>query len=113
MILITGGRGQGKKEYVRQTFGEKREIIFSYQDTVRELLKAGKDPQEYTERLIHARPDAVIIMDEVGCGIVPLEKEDRIWRDACGRCGCRIAAQADTVVRMICGIPTAIKGELP
>ena len=113
MILITGGAAQGKKEYARRTFGDGRKIIFAYQDTVRELLRAGEDPQAYTEELLRTQPDIVIIMDEVGCGIVPMEKEDRIWRDACGRCGCRIAAQADTVVRMICGIPTAIKGELP
>ena len=34
-------------------------------------------------------------------------------RDAAGRLACLLAARADCVVQMFCGIPTVLKGELP
>ncbi|MBQ2910721.1 MAG: bifunctional adenosylcobinamide kinase/adenosylcobinamide-phosphate guanylyltransferase, partial [Clostridia bacterium] len=51
------------------------------------------------------------IADEIGCGIIPLEKSDRIYREALGRFLCDLAAISDTVIRVTCGIPTFIKGE--
>ena len=54
----------------------------------------------------------VVICSETGCGIVPLDKKERLAREATGRLMCALAAEADTVVRMICGIPQVIKGEI-
>ena len=130
MILITGGRGQGKTEYALHTFqfseaeltdgavcnpeaALSARCITAYHALVRRLLADGRDPVAFTERLCTENPDAVILLDEIGCGIVPLEKNDRILREQTGRCGCILAARAETVIRMVCGIPAAIKGELP
>ena len=55
----------------------------------------------------------IVICNEVGSGVVPLEADQRIWRDAVGDLSCRLAKRADCVVRMVCGIPQAIKGEVP
>ena len=49
-------------------------------------------------------------MDEIGCGIVPMEKSERVWRENAGRCGCIIAANSVKVIRIVCGIPDIIKG---
>ena len=57
-------------------------------------------------------PEIIFIINEIGCGIIPLEKSERIWREQTGRAGTVIAKNSDTVVRIICGIPTVIKGEL-
>lgn len=54
----------------------------------------------------------VVVCDEVGCGIVPLDPDDRAWRERVGRLCCDLAARADAVVRVVCGIPQMIKGEL-
>ena len=38
---------------------------------------------------------------------------ERRGREAVGRLCVRLAQRAECVVRMVCGIPTVIKGELP
>ena len=48
-------------------------------------------------------------MDEVGCGIVPLSREDRDYREAVGRAGQKLAEAAREVWRIQCGIPVRIK----
>ena len=69
-------------------------------------------PLTFTDRLLCENPDAIVIMDEIGSGIIPLEKSERLWREQTGRAGCRIAGYADTVIRLCCGIPEIIKGTL-
>ena len=41
-----------------------------------------------------------------------MRAEDAQWRERAGRLGCALAARADVVVRMTCGIPQVIKGNL-
>lgn len=49
------------------------------------------------------------VTNEVGSGIVPESPESRLYRDLVGRCNQLIAAQADEVVLVSCGIPLIIK----
>ena len=51
----------------------------------------------------------VVICQEVGSGVIPLEKEARQMREYTGRLCTVLAEQADRVVRLFCGIPTIIK----
>lgn len=128
MIMVTGGAYQGKTEYVMASLGVtsvadsahcdfeevmRTKCIGGYHELVKRLISDRIDPMEFTERLCRENPDAIVIIDEIGSGIIPIEKNDRTWREAVGRCGCVIAQKSDLVVRLVCGIPTAIKGELP
>lgn len=55
-------------------------------------------------------PGAVIfIANEVGLGIVPDNPLSRRYRDLAGRCNQILAAGADRVILMICGLPLEIK----
>ena len=67
-------------------------------------------PLTFTDQLLCENPDAIVIMDEIGSGIIPLEKSERLWREQTGRAGCRIAEYADMVIRLCCGVPEVIKG---
>jgi len=40
-------------------------------------------------------------------------RRGRAAREAAGRLACLLAARADCVVQMFCGLPTILKGELP
>lgn len=51
----------------------------------------------------------VIIGDEIGNGIVPMEKEERFIREETGRIYIELAKQANHVERVICGIAQVIK----
>ena len=52
------------------------------------------------------------IATEVGGGVVPMDVKQRADREAAGRLACLLAARAECVVQMFCGIPTVLKGEL-
>ena len=55
----------------------------------------------------------VVIATEVGGGIVPVEAAERAARERAGRLNCLLSKRADTVIRVFCGIPMVMKGELP
>lgn len=52
----------------------------------------------------------ILVLNEVGMGIVPENQLARTFRDCSGRCGQMIAAVADEVWLCVCGIPMKIKG---
>ncbi|MCC8045386.1 MAG: bifunctional adenosylcobinamide kinase/adenosylcobinamide-phosphate guanylyltransferase [Clostridiales bacterium] len=59
--------------------------------------------------LFGANPELVIVSNELGYGIVPMEKQDRLWREAVGRVCTSLAARSDEVVRVVCGIGSWLK----
>ena len=52
----------------------------------------------------------ILVSNEVGAGIVPENKLARRFRDLVGAANQAVAAQADSVVWMVAGIPVKIKG---
>ena len=67
----------------------------------------------YLDMILEKNPNAVITCDEIGCGVVPIDRADENWREAVGRLCCALAQEADAVVRVIAGVPQFIKGEKP
>lgn len=58
------------------------------------------------------RPGTVIfVTNEVGLGIVPENKQARLYRDLVGRCNQCMAGEADEVYLVTCAIPQQLKGE--
>lgn len=55
------------------------------------------------------RSDVIFVTNEVGMGIVPDNRESRLYRDLLGRCNQVIAAGADEVIFMVSGIAMKIK----
>lgn len=111
MILIVGGTGQGQLEFARSMTSEEH-ILADYHLEIREKLMQGETPERLirmSEERVMSHPQLVITMDEVGCGIVPMEAFEREYRECCGRVSCVLAQKADAVYRMICGIPQKIK----
>ncbi len=128
MIMITGGAYQGKIEFAekllsadRSSFVNGSECEFDeifgaicvneYHLLVRRLIAENHDPLGFTEEFCRRSPDTAVIINEIGAGIIPLEKSDRQWRENAGRCGRIIAEHSDKVYRICCGIPMLIKGE--
>ena len=63
----------------------------------------------FYDKYLEKHPDTVIICDEVGNGIVPLDSFEREYRERLGRLLCEIAAKAERVERVVCGIGQRIK----
>ena len=118
MILIIGGAFQGKKEYAKKTFGLKEEefvdgaccgeeelcqakAVFHLHEFVRRCLKEGRDIGGMAERILQKNPSVILLCNELGSGVVPVE--------ATGRLCCRLAAEAEEVHRVVCGIGMVIK----
>ena len=104
MIFITGPLYSGKRTFAQKLPG--RRIA-----DVQELAAAAPELDKLADRL--AAEYEVILATEVGGGVVPMEAKQRAAREAAGRLACLLAARADCVVQMFCGIPTVLKGELP
>ena len=67
------------------------------------------DLEEEIARLEAAGCKVVIIADEVGCGVVPMEPKERMYRECVGRCLIELAGKAESVERVICGLGQKIK----
>ena len=139
MDLIIGGYAQNKTEYAKKEYSDailyenldinriiinlKEEnsarniIINNLQLVIKELLSAGMKSeevwQEIKNRILKLEghgANLILISDEIGGGIVPMDAFDREWREVTGRILCRLAEQAQKVVRIVMGLPQIIKG---
>ena len=132
MILITGGTSSGKATFARNLaaqhgWGEDdvafnvEELLWGQAESIDQVASAGDDTAGHTSsKALSATPELlerlaakeIVTCSEVGAGIVPLDAQERAWREAVGRMSCELANQAEVVVRMVCGIPVVLKGEL-
>ena len=114
MILIIGGAGQGKLDYVlRKTGYGPDQVARTPEEAGTRPVFAGLErwPDLDEEALLAVNPDVILICGEVGCGVVPAQPEQREWREKVGRLCCRLAARAERVERVFCGLPMTLKGE--
>ena len=53
--------------------------------------------------------DKILIVNDISQGIVPMERENRDWREMTGRAMLYISKEADEVYRVFCGLGSKIK----
>ena len=124
MKMIIGGAFQGKALLAEKTYPGTEWIngadadwdvvvsaqgILNFHEFIRKEMKEVKDVGELAERLIRANPDVILVSDEVGYGVVPVDAFDRAYREAVGRVCTKLAAYSTQVTRVVCGIGTVIK----
>lgn len=120
MRLIVGAVDQGKRAYVR-SLGYTEEqmsaglgdqpVVLNLEDIVAALLREGRDPVRAVLDHAASHPSAVYVCTEVGCGVVPVDRFQREWREAVGRVCCALAREAGRVDRVWCGLAMELKGE--
>lgn len=127
ITLVTGGAYQGKTDFVCGHFGldakditdgsacDFKEVfsakcIKSYHRLIERLIAHGDDCVHFTHQLCDGNSDVIIILDEIGCGVIPAERAERKRRELTGKCGCIIAQESGAVIRVTCGLPVYIKG---
>lgn len=109
MKLYIGGVYQGQDE-LAQAENPGGEFYPDFHETIRRaMLTAGHEPREFARQFCREHPDAIVVANEVGAGVVPMAREDRAFREAVGRALCVIAQQAESVTRCVCGIGVRIK----
>ena len=109
MKLYIGGAYQGQEELARHENPENT-IFTDFHETIRTAVLTDKlDPREFARTFCAQHPDAVVVANEVGAGVVPMTAEDRAFREAVGRALCIVAQEAAQVTRCVCGIGVRIK----
>lgn len=126
MILVFGGAYNGKLDWVKSKFNIKEdEIHFCNGEEIDFSKKAicglhkltyncvieKKNSLEFVKENLYKLENKIIIVDEISSGIVPLKKEERIWRDDTGQCIQYLSKKSSEIYRVFCGIPTVIKYE--
>ena len=109
MIFVTGPMFSGKREYIKSELNLSDEelakrAVWNVEELVSEkavTLEALADELASKE---------IVIADEIGCGLVPLDASEREKRERAGRLACMLAERADTVIRVVCGCPQVLKG---
>lgn len=114
MILITGGAYQGKGAFAKELKKKQDKtadtvIIENIHTIIARAIREGRDPYLEIGHMVETNPGAIFTVNELGCGIVPMEAFDREWRETTGRICCSLAKQAEAVYRVTCGIATRIK----
>lgn len=120
MKLYIGGAGNGQTELAQAESGLtpvhctpetalRAPAIGAFHLLIRQVLESGGDAVAFAETLLAENPDALVVSDEIGLGIVPLDPFDRRWREETGRALCLLAERAERVTRVCCGIPRVIK----
>ena len=111
MILVTGGRYNGKKDWVIENLGFKKEDfsddIFDEKAVLFSLESIAFENNEATIKALLRKK--VIICSEIGSGIVPIEKKDRSRQEMVGRMCIFLAKNATEVYRIFNGIGMKIK----
>ena len=105
MKLFIGGNSQGHNDLAIKAYNgiiadgkedsiesiENADVIVNYHEFVRKIMEKA------------------VACDEVGCGVVPMDKKQILYREAVGRSCCILAERAERVTRVICGIGVIIK----
>lgn len=135
MIFIIGGEHQGKLNYalsltefknedvidysnmeslkLREIINCNKIVLYNFNILIKELLRAYDDEEIVKEKInnmFKACRISVVISNEIGYGIVPMDKFERRYRELTGRICCDIAKESKEVHRVVCGIGTIIKG---
>lgn len=106
--LYIGGACQGQEALARAE-NPGAVLLADFHEAVREALDRNEDPRDYAVRVCQSQPEAVIVANEVGAGVVPTDPGERAWREAVGRALCVVAQRSESVTRVICGIGVRIK----
>ena len=112
MILILGGAWQGKLTWAVREYDLKEDELCDLADG----FVPGKRCYYHLEALTFSgRPipvfpeDAIVIAREVGNGVVPMKKKDRLHRELHGAALQELAARAEHVMRIFCGLAEVLK----
>lgn len=132
MVLVVGAEFCGKTEFVTEKFGTafiidgsncskedilNAEAVCNFNLYIKRSLNnknmTGNDCEDYFDKLLKEilakNKDCIIITNEIGLGLVPIDSFDRHYREMTGRICTKFAKAADEVYRVFYGIGTKIK----
>jgi len=117
--LIIGGARQGKLTYAMQRYrlaptdiwhcrtdtepDFTARCVCNLENYVLYCLQRGLEPRT------DFHPEAILLCRDLFCGVVPMDPEQRRWRDATGHYLAKLSARSAHVTRLFGGLPQCIK----
>lgn len=127
MHIIIGGAHNGKRDYVRAML-EGREVQWNCvgdshsrnSGTIQTIVVTGIEKWLAETELSEVEaidyvidivlgPNTIVILTDIGRGIVPIDAQQRQLRDTCGRLYQRLIVEADEVTRIWYGVAQTLK----
>jgi len=133
MTLVIGGYYQGKLDYVLSNFNvcnddildcssiildfnncfmkniNEKKVIYNLDKFILDIIDEEKNIVALFESNMGVFQDKIIIVNDISSGIVPIDEKLRLWREEVGRILNVLSRNANSVVRVFCGIGTVIK----
>lgn len=124
MEIVFGGAYQGKLEYAKEKLGlteyetcsrERPELDFSkrgiykLEEFTLACVKQHVDGMEYLKSNQEKLQEKVVICTDISQGIVPMDPQQRAWREMTGRVLVYLCREADRVTRVFCGLGQEVK----
>ena len=126
MKLVIGGYAQGKLNYVLQKYdmetskiwdgeipenkGDQNNIVINHlHHWIKSRIAKGGCPEEEIIAFVENCPNCVIISDEVGNGIVPIDAFEREYRELTVIILVELVKKSFVFFLLICGIGQKIK----
>lgn len=125
MKLIVGGYVQGKLEYVCEQWHIEESMVYDgklpeqaedevvivnhFHKWMKKRMEECGNPEEEIRTFVDNYPKCIIISDELGNGIVPVDSFEREYRERTGRILIELAKRAEEVERVICGMGQKLK----
>ncbi|SUQ41003.1 Bifunctional adenosylcobalamin biosynthesis protein CobP [Clostridium neonatale] len=97
----------GKDNIEKLNFNKK--VICGLHIFVKECVKNNISALDIIKNNADNLNDKIIICDEINSGIVPMKKEDRMWREECGQSLQFLSKHSEEVYRVFFGIPEKLK----
>lgn len=126
MVLVVGGSHQGKRAYACKRFGLPKENfidgasctleelyhcvgVYHFHEFMKKSMSNKKNLLDIHTLLREKNPEIIIITNEIGYGIVPIDPFERRYREQTGRICCKLAEASSQVYRVVSGIGMMIK----
>jgi adenosyl cobinamide kinase/adenosyl cobinamide phosphate guanylyltransferase len=126
MILIFGGIYQGKLSYAQEKFQLSdsdiyrcsedevsvpinKRAVYEFDKWILAMIRHDVDVSSNIKRFMELNPDAVVICNDISCGVVPVDALQRKWREDTGRALVTLSRASIEVYRLFCGIPMRVK----
>lgn len=124
MIFISGGVYQGKVDFAKEKYNttnvfdfkkdkgdfKEADILINFEYFIKDYFEETSVIQLLDEK-IDILKDKIIIGNEIGSGVVPIDKYSRHFRDEVGRAYQYLTTNSTEVYRIWNGIPNCLKGE--
>lgn len=121
--LIIGGAFQGKLSYAEERYPGlewvdgaacgldeilRCEGLYHFETYIKRRMQARSEETIVSE-ILTSNPGIVLVGREIGYGLVPVDAFERNYREQTGRICTELANYAQSVERVVCGIPVKIK----